>query len=484
MPTPTPTPAPVHGPLHAFTSDDALGLDDATGVAARIAAGEISATEALEAALARLARVDEALGAIRFPDVERARARAAAASPARGAFGGVPSAIKDNVTFEGMPLTMGSDAVPRTPSAAHSPFVRQFLDTGLNPIGTTTCPPFGWTATTELTGGVVTRNPWHTAYSSGGSSGGSAALVAAGVLPIAHANDGGGSIRIPAAACGLVGLKGSRGRMRTDPTTAHLPVDIVSNGVVARTVRDVARFFEAAELTYKNPALPSLAGVEPGPARRLRIGMILDSPVSPATDAETRAAVEGAGRQLEALGHTVEPYATVIDRRFASDFTDYWSMIAWAIVANGKREFGPGFDKDKLDPLTIGLARRYSRRLHRTPLVIARLRASARAYAKGFGDVDLVISPVLTHTTPQIGYLSADLPAADHMARLVPYAGFTPLQNASGAPAISLPLGSTADGRPIGVQIMARTGEDRRLLEIAYELEAAQQRGRFARIDD
>jgi amidase len=469
--------------LHAFTDDDALGRGDATEVAERISRGEISPTEALEAALARLDSVDEVLGGLRFEDFDRARHRATVAAP-RGAFGGVPSAIKDNVTFSGMAVTMGSEALPTSPQGSHGPFVRQFLDTGLNPIGTTTCPPFGWTATTERVHGDVTRNPWHTAYSSGGSSGGSASLVAAGVLPIAHANDGGGSIRIPAAACGLVGLKASRGRMLGDPTTAHMPVDIVCNGVVARSVRDVARFFEAAERTHKNPAMPSIAGVDGAPARRLRIGMILDSPFAPATDVATRTAVEEAARQLEALGHEVEPYEPAVSKHFASDFVDYWSMIAWAIVANGKREFGPDFDKARLDPLTLGLAKRYSRRLHRTPLVVGRLRDSARLYEKRFGDVDLVMSPVLTHTTPEIGYLSADLTSEEHMSRLVPYASFTPLHNACGAPAISLPLGQTDDGRPIGVMLSARTGQDRRLLEIAFELEAAQPLGRFARVDD
>ena len=469
--------------LHAFTDDDALGHGDATDVADRLAAGEISAMEALDAALARLERVDDVLGAIRFPDVERARERARATHP-RGAFGGVPTAIKDNVAFAGLPLTMGSEALPRSPQTSHGPFVRQFLDTGLNPIGTTTCPPFGWTATTERVAGEVTRNPWHTAYSSGGSSGGSAALVAAGVLPIAHANDGGGSIRIPAAACGLVGLKASRGRLLGDPTTAHMPVDIVSNGVVARSVRDVARFFAAAERTHKNPGMPSLADIGDGPARRLRIGMILDSPFTAATDVATRTAVEDTARQLEALGHEVEPYEPTVSKHFASDFVDYWSMLAWAITNNGKREFGADFDKSRLDPLTLGLARRYAKRLHRTPVVIGRLRRSARLYEQTFGEVDLVLSPVLTHTTPEIGYLSADLPVDDHMSRLVPYAGFTPLHNACGAPAISLPLGRTDSGLPVGVMLSARTGQDRRLLEIAHELEAAQPLGRFARIDD
>ena len=466
--------------VHAFTDDDALGHDDATGVAQRLRMGEISAVEALDAAMARLDRVDDVLGGLRFPDVERARARALAADPPRGAFGGGPSAIKDNVTFAGLPCTMGSAAVGVTPKTTNSPLVRQILDTGLNPIGTTTCPPFGWTATTELMDGVVTRNPWHTDFSSGGSSGGSAALVAAGVLPIAHANDGGGSIRIPAAACGLVGLKVTRGRLQPDPTTARLPVDIVSNGVVARSVRDVARFFEAAELTWRNPALPSITSVGPGPARRLRIGVIWDSPFTARTDDATRQAVRAAADLLSGLGHEVEDDEPVVDHHFADDFIDLWSMIAWGLVAHGTKEFGPEFTKDRLDPLTLGLAKRYSRRLHRTPLVIARLRRSAKVYAKNFGDVDLVLSPVLTHATPRIGHLAADLPMATHMERLVPYAGFTPLHNACGAPSLSLPLAATEDGLPIGVMVSARHGEDRRLLELAYEVEAAQP---FTRID-
>lgn len=486
----------VSGPVgtrHTFT-DDVLGHDDATGVAARIAAREISATEALDAALARIAAVNGDLNAIKFPDTDRARTRArhVDASPARAsaAFIGVPTAIKDNVTFAGMPLTMGSNAMPRTPMPQDGPFVRQFLDTGVNPVATTTCPPFGWTATTEGPAddehpdGNVTRNPWNLAYSSGGSSGGSAALVAAGALPLAHANDGGGSIRIPAAACGLVGLKVTRGRQLGDPTTAHLPVDIVINGIVARSVRDVARFVEATELSYRNPRLPSVAGVRGGPARRLRIGVVVDSPVGPPSDGPTRAAVAETVSLLEGLGHQVEEYAAPVPQFFQTDFVDYWSMIAWAIVRNGRREFGRDFDPGRLDPLTLGLARRFNRRLHRLPLLVTRLRASSLVYQRRFGSHDVILTPVLNHVTPPIGYLSGDLPADEHMARLIPYAGWTPLHNATGAPAISLPLGRSDEGLPIGVMLSAQLGADRRLLELAFEIEAAQPLGRFALIDD
>jgi amidase len=464
--------------VHAFT-DDALGEGDATAVAARIAAGEVSAAEVVDAAIARLDQVNPELNALAFADFDRARARAAALRTPRGAFGGVPTVTKDNIHVAGMPMTMGSQALPTDPIPLDGDFTRQLLDTGVIPIGSTTMPEFGWTATTERVGHDVTRNPWDTAYSSGGSSGGSAAFVAAGVVPIAHGNDGGGSIRIPAAACGLVGLKATRGRLRPDASSRAMPVHVVTDGVLARSVRDVAGFFAAAELTYRNPKLLPIGQVDGGPARRLRIGMALDSPSAPRSDEDTRAAVEAAGKLLEGLGHCVVAYTPRMLRSFKSDFEDYWAMLAFGIATEGPRLFGDGFDKSRLDPLTLGLARRFRRRMVKAPLVLARLGASGALYDRMFGDVDVVLTPVLTHTTPLIGHLGADLTFDEHYGRLVDYAGFTPLHNASGAPSLSLPLGETSGGMPLGVLFSARRGEERRLLELAFELEEAQP---FARI--
>lgn len=479
--------------VHAF-ADDALGWDDATGVAQRIRRGELSAEEALDAALDRLSMVEGRLHAIRLLDVDRARARARTLARAQtralartlpalrvgGPFAGVPSALKENVTIAGLPLTAGSAAVPRVAQPADSPLVRQFLDTGLNPIGTTTCPPFGFTATTEYPGGAATRNPWDLAYSSGGSSGGSAALVAAGVLPIAHGGDGGGSLRIPAAACGLVGLKATRGRLATDWTSARMPVKIVVHGVLARSVRDVAGFFAAAERALPAPRLPPLGGAGSRPAHRLRIGVMADSPFGPPTDPATRRAVADAAALLDRLGHHVAEHDLGIPRSFRDDFVDYWSLLAWGVVHGGRRTFGPSFAPERLDPLTLGLARRCSRRLHHIPGVLARLAATPARYEHGFGHVDVVLSPVVTHTTPRIGYLGGDLPAEEHLARLTAYVGFTPLHNASGAPSLSLPLGATGDGRPIGVLLSARQSQERLLLELASELEASHP---FPRVD-
>ncbi len=466
--------------VHAF-GDDALGDGDATEVARRLAAGEVSAVEVVDAAIERLHRVNPRINALAFPDFDRARARATALRTPRGAFGGVPTVTKDNIHVAGMPMTMGSQAIPRDPVRVDGGFTRQLLDTGVIPVGSTTMPEFGWTATTERVGDDVTRNPWNTGFSSGGSSGGSAAFVAAGVVPIAHGNDGGGSIRIPAAACGLVGLKSTRGRLLPDSSVRTMPVQVVTDGVLARSVRDVARFFEAAELTYRNPRLLPVGRVDGPPVRRLRVGMAVDSPLAPPSDIDTRAAVEEAGRLLEDLGHEVEEYTPRMLRSFKSDFEDYWSMLAFGIATEGPKLFGPGFDKGRLDPLTIGLARRFRRRMAKAPLVVARLAASGTVYERMFGDVDVVLTPVLCHTTPPIGHLGADLAFDEHFHRLVDYAGFTPLHNATGAPSLSLPLGRTSTGMPLGVLFSARHGEERRLLELAFELEQASP---FARIQD
>lgn len=462
--------------IHAFT-EDALGDLDATGVAERIASGEVTAAECAEAAIVRLERVNPTLNAVEFKDFPRARERAEradAGSSTSSTFRGVPTATKCNIHVAGMPLTEGSAAITPAPQTDDGPFARQFLSTGVIPIASTTMPEYGWSATTERAGGAATRNPWHTDFSAGGSSGGSAALVAAGVVPIAHGNDGGGSIRIPAAACGLVGLKPSRGRLLGDPSSSSAPVKIVAEGVLVRSVRDCARFFESAELHYRNPKLTPIGRVDRPVQRRLRIGLCMDSPFTPATDNPTRQAVNSAAELLESLGHTVEPYVPAVLPSFKVDFEDYWAFLAFAVAKGGPRLF-EGFDPTKLDRLTLGLSRRFVRRSYRTPLFLARLATAARVYERGFTTgIDVVLTPVLTHTTPRIGYLTPDQDPDVLLDKLSSYVGFTPVHNASGAPAISLPFGQDPDGLPIGVMFSGRRGGERTLLELAMEIEEAQ----------
>ena len=466
------------GRVHAF-ADDALGDLDAVGVAASIRSGEISAREATEAAIARVERVDPTLNALVVRDFERALDQAS--SPAPGVFSGVPTVVKDNTDVVGLPTRHGAESVPARDAKADAEFTTQLRSTGLVVIGKSTMPEFGWSASTEFENSPPTRNPWNPEYSSGASSGGSAALVASGALPIAHANDGGGSIRIPAAACGLVGLKPTRGRVAEAAEAASLPINILSNGVVTRSVRDTAHFLAGAEAFQPASDLPPVGLVEGPGDRRLRIGLVLDSVTDTPTDDETRSAVQDTARLLEKLGHSVVEVPVAVSERFSADFTHYWALLAFSTHHFGSRVIAPGFDKSRSDPLTRYLARRFLFQAWRTPGALLRLKRSEAAYRRAFADagVDLVLSPTLGHTTPRLGHLSPNVPFPEMFERLVRYAAFTPLNNTAGSPAVSLPLGTTSEGLPIGVHFSALHGDERTLLEIAYELEDARP---FARI--
>ena len=228
--------------VHAY-GDDALADHDGTRIAELVRAGELSVAEVTEAAIARAEQVQPLVNGVHFPDFDRARRAVAGGGASPGLLSGVPTVIKDNVDVDGLPTNHGTEAFKAKPATKDSPFVTQFRSLGMNILGKSRLPEFGFSASTEYLKGDPVRNPWDPGYSAGASSGGSAALVAAGVVPVAHANDGGGSIRIPAAACGLVGLKPTRGRFVPDLRENQLPVRIVSQGVVTRSVRDTAHFF-------------------------------------------------------------------------------------------------------------------------------------------------------------------------------------------------------------------------------------------------
>lgn len=463
--------------VHAFDPDDALGDLDAVDIAGLIQSGDVSAREITEAAIARASAVNPHLNGIQLETFEQALTDSA--TPRDGVFCGVPTFVKDNTDLKGLPTDQGSQAVNARPAKDHSPFAKQFLAQGFTVLGKSTLPEFGFNASTEYQGLPPTRNPWNTDYSSGASSGGSAVLVAAGVVPIAHANDGGGSIRIPAAACGLVGLKPTRGRVIDAPEARTMPVNIISNGVVTRSVRDTAHFMAGAEKFFSNPRFPRIGLVEGPAARRLRIGVIMDSVTGIRTDEDTRAVVRDTAMLLEKLGHTIVEAPLPVDEKFIDDFTHYWGMLAFATKNFGKKFMGPHFDKTRTDDLTNGLAKAFLHQIHRTPGAIRRLRRTEQVYAESFADYDLILSPTLGCTTPKLGHLSPEVPFDELLTRLVNYVAFTPINNTAGSPAISLPMGTSVEGMPIGVHFSAKHGEERTLLEIAYELEAAKP---FARI--
>jgi amidase len=466
--------------VHAF-SDDALGDHDAVGLAGEIAAGRVSALEVVEAAIARVEKVEPELNGLACADFDRARDRARAVRPGEHFFSGVPTFVKDNSDVEGLPTQQGSTAYVARPARADGDFAAMFLDQGVVNLGKSQLSEFGFSASAEFVRGEPVRNPWSTEHSSGASSAGSAVFVASGAVPLAHANDGGGSIRIPAGCNGLVGLKPTRGRVPQDKMLRGMPVRIVADGVVTRTVRDTAAFLREAEKRYRNLKLRPIGDITGPGHKRLKVAMMIDSVGSLRTDTEVADAVRGTGKLLEALGHHVEEVDAPVPESFIDDFLSYWSLLATGILAGGKRTLGPSFDRRLTDNLTRGLARNGLRKSYRLPATITRLALSRHVSARFFGQYDVALTPTLGLPTPEIGWLDPHQSYEVLIERLVRLASFTPLQNATGDPAISLPMGATADGMPIGVQIAASQGREARLLEVAYELEAAQP---FARIQD
>jgi amidase len=452
---------------------DALGDSDATAIAARIRNGEITAAEALEAAIARAERVNPQLNFIAAPMYDAARERAQ--TQLSGPFAGVPTLIKDLLPVTGWPTRYGSRAFARFVPTEQSPYADALFASGLVPFGKSTTPEFGLTATTETLLQGATRNPWDVTRSSGGSSGGAAVAVAARVVPVAHASDGGGSIRIPASCNGLFGLKPSRGR--TVVAGAPDPgIQISVNGCVSRSVRDSAAWLAATEQSGPGAAFPP-TGVVSGPNRqRLRIMFDIPNALGNEPDPEVRAAVESAAELCRSLGHDVrEQRAAFNGRQFSEDFILIWANGSLEVVelVRGMAPAGTPLEA-LLEPLTLELAAHArTQGPAAVEAAVTRLRQVEVQYAAMFGNADIYLTPVLAKPPIALGQIDGSKGMAV-FATLTDYVGYTPLQNVAGAPAMSVPLGWSAGGLPIGVHFSAPAGQERRLLELAYELEQAQ----------
>ncbi|MGB6209483.1 amidase [Mycobacterium sp.] len=463
--------------VHAF-GDDALGDLDAVGLTDALKSGRIGRAEVVEAAIARTEALNAALNGLAYQTFDRARAEAGA--PAKdGFFSGVPTFIKDNVDVAGLPTMMGTDAWTPRPADLDGEFAQMYLATGITPLGKTQMSEYGFSASAEHPRLGPVRNPWNTDHTAGASSSGSGAFVAAGAVPIAHANDGGGSIRIPASCNGLVGLKPSRGRLPLDKAVSRMPIRLVANGVVTRSVRDTAAFFREAERIWPVPNLPPIGDVQHPGKQRLRIAVITRSLLRECS-AEVRELTLKTAGLLEELGHRVDHVEKPpVPTSFASDFLLYWGLLAFGQIRLSRG--AAGFDRNRLDNLTLGLDRLARRNMHRLPLALMRLRGARRHTARFARTYDAVLTPTLADETPPIGYLD---PTADYQQiidRLENWVAFTPLHNVTGEPAISLPLGESANGLPVGMMVSADVGAEVRLLELAYELEEARP---WARIQD
>ena len=465
--------------VHAF-GDDALGDLDAVGVADAIRAGRVGRAEVVEAAIARAEAVNPALNGLVHRAYQQARAAAAGAA-ADGYFSGVPTFLKDNVDIAGQPTMHGTDAWTPWNATSDSEFTEVFLATGLTPVGKTQLSEFGFSASAEHPRLGPVRNPWDTDYSAGASSSGSGAFVAAGVVPIAHANDGGGSIRIPASCNGLVGLKPSRGRLPLDPHLRRMPVGIVANGVVTRSVRDTAAFYREAERTWRNPKLAPVGDVT-GPGRqRLRIAVLTRS-VQRESSPQVRELTLKSAALLEELGHRVEHLdEPPVPASFVDDFVLYWGFLALAQVRSGRRDV-----RRDVRPHPAGQPDAGPRAAQRPQPAPAAAGDHAAAQdppthrAVSSAPTTSVLTPTLADETPRIGHL-APTDYRQVIDRLIDWVSFTPLQNVTGEPAISLPLAQSADGMPVGMMLSADIGQEALLLELAYELEEARP---WARIQD
>lgn len=459
--------------ISAF-NEDVLADHDATSLKQMIVSGDVSALEVVDASIIRSKKVHTQLNAVFSDSYETAleKAKQLTRQPSNGAFSGVPSFIKDTDDVKGLPTTFGSAATAKTLAKKNSQFVDQYESLGFINLGKSSLPELGLTGTTEPVAFGAAHNPWHKDYSTGGSSGGSAALVAAGVVTIAHANDGAGSIRIPASCCGLVGLKPTRSRLVNVDGSGIMPVNTLSQGVVTRTVRDTVAFYSAAENYYKNPKLPAIGDITNGIRRRLKIALVTSSSGA-SVHKDCMDSAQKAAKLCESLGHQVE----VIQFPFSEDvlrhFYNYWGLMAFTLKNFGSSLVGKGFDKSKLEPLSHAFSDRFYRAKFTLPSMIYNLKKFSQQYSKFFEEYDVLLSPTLATPPPKLGHLSTEIEGETAIQRLLDFIPFTPFQNISGAPAISLPMGVSQQGLPIGIQFSAAYGQDKLLLELALELEQA-----------
>jgi amidase len=385
----------------------------------------------------------------------------------------VPTFIKDLDDVRGLPTHSGSRSFGRSPATGQGPYVEALEKSGLVFLGKSATPEFGLTSTTEPVLGGPSRNPWNTDHSTGGSSGGAAALVAARVVPAAHATDGGGSIRVPASCCGVFGLKPSRGR--AVPLGRPMgPVDISISHAVTISVRDSAQWLAVTERTGADKVFEPLGIVGRATPRRLRIALDLETLMGGPVDAEVAAATQETARLLESLGHEVEVAPLKLAKReFMDAFALYWASGAARIADMLEKVLQRPVTDQDLEPWTLALRQYFLEHRAGFDAAVATLRASVATCEEFFTQHDLLLTPTLGRLPPRIGWLGPDVPFQDGMERLMSFVGFTPVQNASGQPAMSVPLHWSSSGLPIGSHFAARAGDERTLLELAYQLEEA-----------
>src|SRR3954447_26930633 len=453
----------------------------AAEVAALVRTGAASAREVVEGSLRRIEALDPGLNAFIDIDGERALAFADRAEPGEARpFAGVPIAVKGNVPVEGLCQNMASRFLADYRPDHSAYLVRRLREAGFVIVGVTNLPEFGILATTEPRHTGATRNPWDRERTPGGSSGGSAAAVAAGMVPLAHGNDGGGSIRTPAACCGLVGLKPSRGRISRGPDLGDSW--LASDGVLTRTVADAALAldvlggYEVGDANWApRPIEPYVTAMRRDPGK-LRIAMTTENVLGAEVDAECVRGMRLAGEILAALGHEVEEAAPALPG--PEGFEIFLAVFTPGIglgINHGVLLAGREPSEDEIEPLSRALYER----AQATPSIaylgaVAQLQALARGIVAFFADYDVLLTPGLAARPPAIGEINGlgERPMED-LERSGRWTPFLWLFNVTGQPAMTLPVGIGGDGLPTGVQIVGKPLCEDTLLQVAAQVELA-----------
>jgi amidase len=451
-----------------MTSSTAIARLDAIDQAALVSSGALSLAELQACCLARIDALNPLLRAV--VDVTRAPAHHLdAAGPLRG----VPFLVKDVLPWPGLRWSMGSRLFAGNTSQRQTPLGKRLTEAGLYCAGKSAMSELGLLASTETLLEGVTHNPWDLSRSPAGSSGGSAVAVAAGIVPLAHANDGGGSIRMPASACGVFGFKPSRGRIVPPGFSASDLLAMTCDGCISRSVRDSALFLSLLE--DDSSGLAPMGLVRTASQRRLRIASWVGTMWGDLPEPAVRRAHAETNALLRTLGHDVdEPPAPDFEPALADALLLIGGAAVAEIVKAQDRARREPVQRSELEPFTWSLVDEY---LERGPEALDGARAALgragqlyRAACRGF---DVVLTPTLAREPWPTGYLSPLLARERLTPRIAECMAYTPIQNIVGAPAMSVPLAISDGGLPIGMHFAAAPGEDATLLALAYELEQA-----------
>jgi amidase len=451
-----------------------LSSYDATGLASLIGSKQVTASEVIEDTIGKIESINSKLNAVIYKTYDRARQQASQ-SVGDGPLAGVPFLVKDNATIAGIRLTRGSRALRGNIPEKTAPFFVATENAGLIVVGVTNMPEMGLIDGTENVVYGPTHNPWGLEYSPGGSSGGSAASVAAGILPLAHGTDGGGSLRIPASHCGLFGFKASRGRLL--PGSFAVPVwPRLVDGCFSRTVRDTARYLSIAE--DPGTQLPELGFVSGKSSRRLKIAVMYEGMQRQLPHPEVRKAIDDAAQLCRELGHVVDEATVPLDQTMLSDAAEQVGAVEVArsmdALANAT---GLTALEDGFESRALGLREEALRRGpfdQQIAAALPTLKAGTGALDQFFQRWDVLLSPVVREPVFKTGMRDQRRFVFQELEALLrDYAAYTSLHNICGTTAMSVPLFWDSKGLPLGSQFAARIGAEARLLELAYELEEA-----------